>query len=67
MKIFAKTMNRKYNPLGDENMSEDKLKKEIEKLKAQLEIAIKVLQHYENKSLCVKALKKIEELNKKTY
>lgn len=48
-------------------MSEDKLKKEIEKLKAQLEIAVKVLQHYENKSLCVKALKKIEELNKKTY
>lgn len=48
-------------------MSEDKLKKEIEKLKEQLEIAVKVLQHYENKSLCVKALKKIEELNKKTY
>lgn len=48
-------------------MSEDKLKKEIEKLKTQLEIAVKVLQHYENKKLCIKALEKIEELNKKSY
>lgn len=48
-------------------MSEDKLKKEIEKLKAQLEIAIQVLKYYENKKKCIKALEKIEELNKKKY
>lgn len=37
---------------------------EVEKLKAQLEIAIKVLKHYENKKLCIDALKKIQELEK---
>ena len=37
---------------------------EIEKLKKQLEIALKVLRHYENKKLCIKALEKIEELEK---
>lgn len=37
---------------------------EVEKLKAQLEIALAVLKHYENKKLCIKALEKIKELEK---
>ena len=37
---------------------------EIEKLRKQLEIALKVLRHYENKKLCIKALEKIEEIEK---
>ena len=37
---------------------------EVEKLKKQLEIAIKVLKHYENKAMCQKAIKQIEELEK---
>jgi hypothetical protein len=35
---------------------------EIEKLKKQLEIAIAVLSHYENRALCQKALAKIAKL-----
>lgn len=31
---------------------------EVEKLKAQFEIAVAVLKHYENKKLCIKALEK---------
>ena len=34
----------------------------IEKLEKQLEIAVKVLKHYENKKLCIKALKEISEI-----
>lgn len=37
---------------------------EVEKLKAQLEIAVNVLKHYENKKLCIKALEKIKEIEK---
>lgn len=37
---------------------------EVEKLKAQLEIAVTVLKHYENKKLCIKALEKIKEIEK---
>ena len=37
---------------------------EVEKLKAQLEIAVNVLKHYENKKLCIKALEKIIEIEK---
>lgn len=37
---------------------------EVEKLKAQLEIAVAVLKHYENKRLCIKALEKIKEIEK---
>lgn len=35
---------------------------EVEKLKKQLEIAIKVLKHYENKKMCIKALEEIKKL-----
>lgn len=35
---------------------------EVEKLKKQLEIAIKVLKHYENKKMCIEALEKIKKL-----
>ena len=41
--------------------SEKILFAKVEKLEKQLEIAIKVLKHYENKKLCIKAL---EEINK---
>jgi hypothetical protein len=37
---------------------------EVEKLKAQLEIAIEVLEYYENKRKCQKALEKIKEIEK---
>lgn len=37
---------------------------EVEKLRKQLEVALKVLRHYENKKLCIKALEKIEEIEK---
>lgn len=39
---------------------------EIEKLKKQLEIAIKVLRHYENKKLCIKALEEINKIEKES-
>lgn len=35
---------------------------EVEKLRKQLEIAVKVLKHYENKKLCIKALKNIDNI-----
>lgn len=38
---------------------------EIEKLKAQLEIAVEVLKYCANKRKCQKALEKIKELEKK--
>lgn len=34
----------------------------IEKLEKQLDIAVKVLKHYENKKLCIKALKEIKDI-----
>lgn len=37
---------------------------EVEKLKAQLEIAVEVLKYYKNRRLCQKALEKIKELDK---
>ena len=37
---------------------------ELEKLRKQLEVALEVLRHYGNKKLCVKALEKIEEIEK---
>lgn len=37
---------------------------EVEKLKAQLEIAIEVLKYYKNRRLCQKALEKIKEIGK---
>lgn len=37
---------------------------EVEKLKAQLEIAVEVLKYYVNKRKCQKALEKIKELEK---
>jgi len=37
---------------------------EVEKLKAQLEIAVEVLKYYGNKRKCQKALEKIKELDK---
>ena len=37
---------------------------EVEKLKAQLEIAVDVLKYYCNKRKCQKALEKIKELDK---
>ena len=37
---------------------------EVEKLKAQLEIAIEVLKYYKNRRLCQKALEKIKEVGK---
>ena len=37
---------------------------EVEKLKAQLEIAVEVLKYYANKRKCQKALEKIKELEK---
>jgi hypothetical protein len=37
---------------------------EVEKLKAQLEIAVEVLQYYVKKRKCQKALEKIKELEK---
>lgn len=37
---------------------------EVEKLKAQLEIAVEVLKYYCNKRKCQKALEKIKELDK---
>ena len=39
---------------------------EVEKLKKQLEIAIKVLKHYENKKLCIKALEEINKIEKES-
>lgn len=36
---------------------------EIEKLRKQLAIAVKVLKHYENKKLCQKALQEIEDVD----
>ena len=35
---------------------------EVEKLRKQHEIAVKVLRHYENKKLCIKALRHIEQI-----
>ena len=35
---------------------------EVEKLRKQLAIAVKVLKHYENKKLCQKALRHIEDI-----
>lgn len=35
---------------------------EVEKLRKQLEIAVKALRHYENKKLCIKALRHIEQI-----
>lgn len=37
---------------------------EVEKLKAQLEIAVEVLKYYKNRRLCQKALEKIKEVGK---
>lgn len=37
---------------------------EVEKLKAQLEIAVEVLKYYCNKRKCQKALEKIKEIEK---
>lgn len=37
---------------------------EVEKLKAQLEVAVEVLKYYANKRKCQKALEKIKELDK---
>jgi hypothetical protein len=37
---------------------------EVEKLKAQLEIAVEVLKYYANKRKCQKALEKIKEIEK---
>lgn len=37
---------------------------EVQKLKAQLEIAVDVLKYYKNRRLCQKALEKIKELDK---
>jgi hypothetical protein len=37
---------------------------EVEKLKAQLEIAVDVLKYYKNRRLCQKALEKIKEVGK---
>lgn len=37
---------------------------EVEKLKAQLKIAIDVLEYYENRRKCQKALEKIKEIEK---
>ena len=38
----------------------------VEKLEKQLEIAIKVLKHYENKKLCIKALEEINKIEKES-
>lgn len=35
---------------------------EVEKLRKQLDIAVKVLKHYENKKKCIKALVDIEKV-----
>lgn len=37
---------------------------EVEKLKAQLEVAVEVLKYYTNKRKCQKALEKIKEIEK---
>ena len=46
--------------------SEKILFAKVEKLEKQLEIAIKVLEHYENKKLCIKALEEINKTEKES-
>lgn len=46
--------------------SEKILFAKVEKLEKQLEIAIKVLKHYENKKLCIKALEEINKTEKES-
>lgn len=46
--------------------SEKILFAKVEKLEKQLEIAIKVLKHYENKKLCIKALEEINKIEKES-
>lgn len=47
-----------------ENCFKENKMTEVEKLKAQLEIAIEVLKYYKNRRLCQKALEKIKEIEK---
>ena len=47
-----------------ENCFKENKMTEVEKLKAQLEIAVEVLKYYKNRRLCQKALEKIKEVGK---